>query len=63
MAAKSEQAIKKRNDYIAKYNQEHRKSYTLRLSDLTDKDMMEWIQSKGSTSNYLKELVRKDMES
>lgn len=43
-----------------KYNKEKTKTYLLRLNINTDKDIIEILDSVGSKSGYIKELIRLD---
>ena len=54
----------KRTNYAAnsKYIKEHMKPYTLRLSLVTEQDLIDLLESQPNKAGYIKELMRQDLE-
>lgn len=48
---------------VLKYLHEHKKSYVLRLDDSMtgDKELIAYLDQKDDVVNYLKDLIRNDM--
>lgn len=47
----------------AKYDKANTKQIVIKLNIRTDKDILERLQSVGNKQGYIKELIRKDIES
>lgn len=47
----------------AKYDARHTKQIKLKLNLETDKDIIEKLEKVGNKQGYIKELIRKDLES
>lgn len=47
----------------AKYDAGHTKQIKMKLNYETDKDIIERLEQVGNKQGYLKELIRKDLES
>ena len=45
-----------------KYVKTHLKRFEVRFNNEKEKDVIEYILSKGNVQGYIKELIRKDME-
>ena len=52
-----------RADYQTKYEKENVRRFNFKLSRIYDADLVTWIESQPNFQAYLKELIRKDMES
>lgn len=51
-----------KKEYIAKYNKEVYKGYTLRLRRDQDADLIEYLESRGSSpQNVIKDMLRRSM--
>ena len=50
------------NEAHTKYVKTHLKRFEFRLNNEKEADMIEYILSKGNTQQYLKDLIRRDME-
>ena len=46
-------------DYVKNYQRQ----FTLKCNRKTETDLVEWLESQESIQTYLKDLIRKDMES
>ena len=49
--------------YNSGYVKENLRQFMLKVNRKLDPDMVEWLESKDNVQAYLKELIRKDMES
>ena len=47
----------------AKYDKANTKQVVIKLNIRTDKDILERLQSAGNKQGYIKELIRRDIES
>lgn len=47
----------------AKYDARHTKQIKMKLNYETDKDIIEKLEKVGNKQGYIKELIRKDLES
>lgn len=55
-------AAKDRTQYMIDYIKQNQRQFMLKVNRIHDPEMIEWLESKGNVSGYLKELIRKDME-
>ena len=51
----------KKLDYNNAYNREKYRSFSMRFNLDSEKDIIEWLQSKNGVKPYLEGLIRKDM--
>ena len=51
----------KKLDYNNAYNREKYRSFSMRFNLESEKDIIEWLQSKNGVKPYLEGLIRKDM--
>ena len=61
----SEMSLKEKlraSEATTKYVKTHLKRFEVRINVEKEADMIEYILSKGNTQQYLKDLIRKDME-
>ncbi len=56
------QEYKKRLDYNNTYNRNNYRSFSMRLHNTKEEEIIQWIESKDSVKDYLLSLVKKDME-
>ncbi len=56
------QEYKKRLDYNNTYNRNNYRSFSMRLHNTKEGEIIQWIESKDSVKEYLLSLVKKDME-
>ena len=49
--------------YNAGYVKENIRQFMLKVNKKLDPEMVEWLESKENVQSYLKDLIRKDMES
>ena len=54
-------ATTKKKLYIMEYEKENCTRFTFRLNNQTDADIIEHLKTVGSKNAYLKDLIRKDM--
>ena len=52
----------KRAQYEIKYIRENQRQFMLKVNKKLDPDMVAWLESKENVQAYLKDLIRKDME-
>lgn len=57
----NEKQWKKQLEFKKAYIKKHVKNLTLSLNDVTDKDIIAFLNSKESKAGYIKDLIRKDM--
>ena len=50
-------------EYITKFVKETYKRYEIRLNKTSDADLIDFIDSKENRTEYIKDLIRKDMRS
>lgn len=48
--------------YNREYVKEYQRQFVLKVNRNTDPDMIAWLESQDSIQTYLKELIRRDME-
>ena len=48
--------------YNAKYIKENQRQFMLKVNKLLDPEMVTWLESKDNIQQYLKQLIREDME-
>ena len=48
--------------YNAKYIKENQRQFMLKVNKLLDPEMVTWLESKENMQQYLKQLIRDDME-
>lgn len=60
--AKKKNAYQKKLEYNNAYNRENYRSFSVRYSHTSEKDIINWLESQPSVKAYLTELIRKDME-
>ena len=48
--------------YNAKYIKENQRQFMLKVNKLLDPEMVAWLESKDNIQQYLKQLIREDME-
>lgn len=53
----------KRKQYEIDYIKQNQRQFLLRVNRKLEPEMIEWLEGKGNVQAYLKELIRKDMES
>ena len=53
----------KRVQYEIQYIRENQRQFMLKVNRKIDPDMIDWLESKENVQSYLKDLIRKDMES
>ncbi len=53
----------KQKAYIIEYNKENLRRVNLALNEKTDKDIIDFLFAMKNKNGYLKELIRKDMNS
>lgn len=53
----------KRKQYEIDYIKQNQRQFMLKVNRKLDPDMVEWLEGQPSVQTYLKELIRKDMES
>ena len=53
----------KRVQYETQYIRENQRQFMLKVNRKIDPDMIDWLESKENVQSYLKDLIRKDMES
>jgi hypothetical protein len=51
----------KKLDYNNAYNREKYRSFSMRFNLESEKDVIEWLQSKNGVKPYLEKLIRQDM--
>ena len=59
---KSKSNYEKRLEYNNTYNRNNYRSFSMRLHNENEADLIEWIESQGSVKEYLLSLVKKDIE-
>ena len=59
---KSKSNYEKRLEYNNTYNRNNYRSFSMRLHNENEADLIEWIESQDSVKEYLLSLVRKDIE-
>lgn len=59
---KSKSNYEKRLEYNNTYNRNNYRSFSMRLHNENETDLIEWIESQDSVKEYLLSLVRKDIE-
>ena len=52
----------KRLDYNNTYNRNNYRSFSMRLNNTKEEELIKWLESKNSVKEYLLSLVIKDME-
>jgi hypothetical protein len=52
----------KRLEYNNTYNRNNYRSFSMRLNNTKEKELIKWLESKDSIKEYLLSLVIKDME-
>lgn len=52
----------KQKAYDAKYLKENTRQFMLKVSRIHDPDMVDWLESKGNINQYLKQLIKEDMQ-
>ena len=57
---KSKSNYEKRLEYNNTYNRNNYRSFSMRLHNENEADLIEWIESQGSVKEYLLSLVKKD---
>lgn len=62
MATKKKTAYESRLEYNNTYNRNNYKSFSMRLNNNEEADLIDWLKSQDSTKEYLVSLIRKDME-
>lgn len=58
----SESAKKKRKEYNVQYQKDFIIRRVLKFNRLYEEDLIEWLDGIDNRNNYLKELIRRDME-
>ena len=53
----------KRKQYEIDYIKQNQRQFMLKVNRKTDHDMVDWLESQENVQAYLKDLIRKDMES
>ena len=53
----------KRKQYEIDYIKQNQRQFMLKVNRKTDPDMVDWLESHENVQAYLKDLIRKDMES
>jgi len=53
----------KRKQYEIDYIKQNQRQFMLKVNRKTDPDMVDWLESQENVQAYLKDLIRKDMES
>lgn len=61
MEKRTELGKKKKQAYVEKYIKEELKAFHFRLSKKKDADIIEFIDSLENKSQYMKDLIRADM--
>lgn len=59
---KSKSNYEKRLEYNNTYNRNNYRSFSMRLHNENEADLIEWIESQDSVKEYLLSLVIKDIE-
>lgn len=59
---KSKSNYEKRLEYNNTYNRNNYRSFSMRLHNENEADLIEWIESQESVKEYLLSLVKKDIE-
>lgn len=49
-------------EYNNTYNRNNYRSFSMRLNNEKEKDMIQWLESQDSLKDYLLNLIEKDME-
>lgn len=62
MATKKKTSYETRLEYNNTYNRNNYKSFSMRLNNNDEADLIDWLKSQDSTKEYLVSLIRKDME-
>lgn len=62
MATKKKTSYETRLEYNNTYNRNNYKSFSMRLNNNDETDLIDWLKSQDSTKEYLVSLIRKDME-
>lgn len=52
-----------RSNYIVDYQKQHYKKVDVRLNQETDSDIINHLETVGNKTDYIKQLIRQDMES
>ena len=48
--------------YQTEYNKKRYRMFGIRMLNEADKDLIKWLESKDNLNEYLKNIIRKDME-
>lgn len=62
MATKKKTSYETRLEYNNTYNRNNYKSFSMRLNNNDEADLIDWLKSQDSTKEYLVSIIRKDME-
>lgn len=62
MEKRTEEGWKKKREYTDNYLKNNFKRFGFRVSKVTESDIIEWLEQQKSVYSYIKELIRKDME-
>lgn len=57
-----EKTMAKTSEKRLKWEYDTQRLFKIKVSKLSEKDMVDFIESKPSINGYIKELIRKDME-
>lgn len=51
-----------RKNYLLEYAKANVRVFGLKVNKIHEKDIVEWLENKESYNQYLKQLIREDME-
>lgn len=59
---RSKESLKKQYQYISEYKKKNIKRYLLEFRKDSESDLIEHLEKQPSKNNYVRELIRKDMQ-
>lgn len=62
MEKRTKQGIENKKKYDIAYNKENTKMIGIRFHKQHDKPLLDFLKTNGNVSQYIKELIRADME-
>ena len=54
-------AYKEKLDYNNAYNRSHYRSFSFRFNKQSESEIIEWLESKESTKQYILNLIKEDL--
>ena len=58
----NEEAYMRYRQYQTEFNKKRYRMFGIRMLNETEKDLIKWLESKDNLDDYMKALIRKDME-